>query len=245
MATTEAATISESEFRPYRMTIDRYERLAMSGVYPKKEPIFLWKGRLVQKIEGDVVPTPEGDFPEHRMTVDRFIGLVDAGVFTKQDRVFLWHGSLVEKMSTGRPHIIAQLAVLSLLNALALHGYHTELEAPLEVKEDTLPEPDLAVIRGTSRDYPIRPPTARDVALIIEVSESSLAIDSGRKLADYASEGIPVYWIVNLPNRWIDVYSGPVGSTYRDHQVYGPDDEVPVVLDGREVGRILVREILP
>ena len=247
MATTATETTAESDgdFRPYRLTIDRYERLAMSGVYPENEPIFLWKGRLVQKIQGEVLPTPEGDFPEHRMTVDRFIKLVDAGVFTKQDRVFLWHGSLVEKMTTGRPHTIAQLGLQSLLVAVVPGGYHIELEAPLAVKVDSLPEPDLAVIRGSLRDYPDRPPTARDVAPIVEVSDSSIAIDSGMKLADYASEGIPVYWIVDIPRRRIEVYAQPLGTSYQEKREYGPDDEVPVILDGREVGRVAAKEILP
>jgi hypothetical protein len=179
------------------------------------------------------------------MTVERFLKLVDAGVFTKEDRVFLWHGILVEKMSTGRPYVIAQLGLQALLLALAFRGYHVELEAPFELKVDSLPEPDLAVIRGTLKDYPNRPPTAGDVALIIEVAGSSLAIDSGKKLADYASEGIPIYWIVNLLDHRIDIYSVPEGTTYRDYQAYGPDDEVPVILDSREMGRISVKEILP
>jgi Uma2 family endonuclease len=184
-------------------------------------------------------------FPPHRMTVDRFIKLVDAGVYTKQDRVFLWHGSLVEKMTTGRPHTIAQLALQALLIALRPVGYHVELEAPLILKDDSLPEPDLAVIRGSLRDYPDRPPTAKNVALIVEVSDSSVAIDSGVKLIDYASEGIPVYWIVNIPRRRIEVYAQPLGTGYQEKREYGPDDEVPVVLDGRELGRVSAKEILP
>jgi hypothetical protein len=84
---------------------------------------------------------------------------------------------------------------------------------------------------------------------VVEVADSSLAIDSGEVLQTYAREAIPVDWIVNLPKRRIEVYTEPSGSaaapSYRGQRSYGPDDEVPVVLDGREVGRIAVRDVLP
>jgi Uma2 family endonuclease len=242
---TEPSTEAADDFRPFRMTNDRYGRLALSGVYPTRDAILLRDGRLVEKIERDILARPDGDTPEHLMTVDRFLQLIEAGVFTSQDDVFLWHGRLVEKRTVGRPHTITQLGLQSLLVAVVSGHYHVELEAPLEIGPESLPEPDLAVIRGSLRDYPDRPPTAGNVSLIIEVADSSVAVDSGRKLRDYAAEGIPVYWIVNIPQTRMEVYSQPEGITYQDRRDYGPDDDVPVLLDGQEVGRIAVKEILP
>ncbi len=76
-----------------------------------------------------------------------------------------------------------------------------------------------------------------------------MTFDSGAKLKSYAADGVPVYWIVNLPKRQIVVYTLPTGPTetpsYGESREYGPDDEVPLVLDGREVGRISAKEILP
>ena len=119
----------------------------------------------------------------------------------------------------------------------------------MQIGNDGMPEPDVTVVRGTTRDYKGRSPAARDVALVVEVSDSSLAVDSGEVKAAYAREAIPIYWIGNLPKQRIEVYTEPSGPaaapSYRDHRSYGPDDEVPVVLDGREVGRIAVRDVLP
>ena len=113
----------------------------------------------------------------------------------------------------------------------------------------SMPEPDLMVVHGSLRDYLQRPPTSRDVAIVIEVSDSSVAQDSVTKLRAYAADGVPVYWIVNLPKCRVIVLIKPTGPVekpfYQEHQEYGPDDEVPVVLDGREVGRVAVKEILP
>jgi len=84
--------------------------------------------------------------------------------------------------------------------------------------------------------------------MLVEVADSSYAKDRGTKWRNYAASGIAVYWIVNLPERRIEVYTTPAGrgksAAYRDFKTYGPDDEVPFVLDGRELGRIKVSEIL-
>ena len=73
-------------------------------------------------------------------------------------------------------------------------------------------------------------------------------MDSGEVLRTLAAATIPVYWIVNIPRRRIEVYGHPSGPSetpcYHDRREYGPDDEVPVVLDGREVGRVSARDIL-
>jgi Uma2 family endonuclease len=61
----------------------------------------------------------------------------------------------------------------------------------------------------------------------------------------YAAAGIPFYWIVNLVDRQLEVYSEPHSDGYRTRQVLGPDEQVALVLDGSEVGRITVADLLP
>ena len=188
-------------------------------------------------------------FRLYRMSVDRYNRMVEAGVFCAKDPVFLWEGLLVEKMTKGRPHVVAQNSLVKMLDRLVPDGWYVEQDQPFDVGGRSVPEPDVKVVRGTLRDYLDRNPTPRDVPLVVEVADSSLAVDAGEVREVYAREGVAVYWIVNLPRRRIDVYTGPSGPTatptYEGHQSYGPDDEVPVVLDGREVGRVPVREVLP
>ena len=92
-----------------------------------------------------------------------------------------------------------------------------------------------------------RPP--RDIAIVAEVADSSYAKDRGKKWRKYAAAKLAIYWIVNLPARRIEVYTAPSGrgksAGYRDVSIYGEDDEVPVVIEGRELGRIKVRDVLP
>ena len=80
------------------------------------------------------------------------------------------------------------------------------------------------------------------------VADTSLAEDQGEVLETYAAQAIPIYWIVNLRQRRIEVYTDPTGPAgppfYRSVHHYAADDDVPVVLDGREVGRFLARDVL-
>ena len=115
---------------------------------------------------------------------------------------------------------------------------------PVRIPLYNEPEPDQAVVRGTIRDYSDHPPGPEDVALIAEIAYSSLAED--RKMASvYGNAGIPVYWIVNLVDRQVEVYSEPTDERVRDHKVYLPGDTVPVVIDGQVVGQIAVDDLLP
>jgi Uma2 family endonuclease len=98
-------------------------------------------------------------------------------------------------------------------------------------------------------DFGQRTPTADEIGIIGEVSDSSYTKDRGPKWRKYAAAKIATYWIVNLNQRQIEVYTAPSGrgksAGYRDVTIYGEDDGVPLVVEGRELGRIKVRDVLP
>jgi len=184
-------------------------------------------------------------FPEHRITVERYQKMVDAGVFTADEPIFLWDGKLVEEMTKGEPHNFASDSLIELLVKLVPGGWFVRVEKPVTLKPRSVPEPDLMIVRGTVRDYLQRQTVPSDVVICIEVADSSLLQDSRVKLPAYAQVGIPISWIVNLRDHRLEVYDKPVGSKYTSRRDYGHGDEVPVVLDGREVGRIAASEFLP
>ena len=90
-----------------------------------------------------------------------------------------------------------------------------------------------------------RQPGPADVALLVEVAESSLGMDRGEKLRAYARAGIPVYWIVNLVDRQVEVYTDPVNDRYAGRQDYRPGQAIPVLIDGQAVGDLAVDQLLP
>ena len=96
------------------------------------------------------------------------------------------------------------------------------------------------MLRGPDTIYATRLARAGDVALLVEVSDTTYAKDSGPKLRRYASYRIPVYWIVDLNRRIVEVRTGPFGkgkqAGYALCHIYREGDEIPVELDGQEVG---------
>ena len=83
------------------------------------------------------------------------------------------------------------------------------------------------------------------MALLVEVSESTLSQDRGKKLSAYAKGKIPVYWIVNLVNRQVEVFSRPGKTGYRSHKTYASGEQVPVTIGGQELPPIPVESLLP
>jgi Uma2 family endonuclease len=117
------------------------------------------------------------------------------------------------------------------------------------VLADSQPEPAFSIVRGDARAYLTRHPGPADVGLIGEVAESSLLRDQCDKTRIYARSGIPCYWIVNLVDQRIEVYTQPSGPaavpSYASFQLYQLGDAVPLVLDGNTVATIPADELLP
>ena len=186
--------------------------------------------------------------PVYRFGVDQYLALIEAGVLSGNDRVELIDGWIVPKMTKNPPHVIATRMLFEVLSRIAPEGWLISKEDPI-VLDRSVPEPDIAVIRGRSEDFRTRHPNAGDVALIVEVAESSRPRDRGEKLRAYAASGIPNYWLVDLTRSVVESYSEPdvqsPGGVYRHMKTHGQGDELPLVLDGREVGRIVVSDIMP
>jgi Uma2 family endonuclease len=197
-----------------------------------------------QLIEPLAIPV-WGPFPLHQMTVDQYESLVESGVFTKHDRFHLINGLLVAKMTKKPPHVVACDLTREALDGLSLAGWHTRHGDPVRLPPDCEPEPDVALVRGTTRDYSDHHPGPADIALVVEVADSSLTDDRKEMAVVYGKAGIPVYWIVNLVDRQVEVYTKPGPRGYRSTEIFKEGQSVPVVIGGQEVGRIAVEDILP
>ena len=149
-------------------------------------------------------------------TREEYCRMVEVGILTDRDRVELIRGEIVHKMTTGPRHI-AFVDNLNELLVLRLAGRaRVSVQNALVVSDDSVPEPDLKVLRRRALPYKQRQAYADDALLLIEVADSSLAWDRSTKLALYAEAGIPEYWIVNCPDESIEIYRRPEGSRYLD-----------------------------
>jgi Uma2 family endonuclease len=184
------------------------------------------------------------------MSVEKYEAMVQSGVFTKRDRLELIEGFLVAKMTQHPPHAVSSELCRMRFDRMVPPGWHLRSERPLRIpSRASIPEPDLVVTRGAIRDFLARHPEPSDVALVIEVADSSLEDDRTLMASVYGGGGVAIYWIVNLVDRQVEVYSVPSGPSeplgYRHCEVYVADQEVPLVIAGTEVGRIPVADLLP
>jgi Uma2 family endonuclease len=188
------------------------------------------------------------DVPIYRLTVEQYHQMANAGILTEETPVELLEGWLIPKMTKHPPHTLATRRTRRALERVAPTGWIVDTQAPITTA-DSEPEPDVAVFRGDDADYADRNPDPTEVALVVEVADTSLRTDQGNKKRLYARAGIAVYWIVNLVERQIEVYTDPASALdppdYGHRQEYGLADTIPVVLNGVEVGRLEVRELLP
>lgn len=146
--------------------------------------------------------------PLWRMTRVRYDQLIDAGIFGPEDRVELLDGLLIAREPQGRRHAAVVVLVRAALEKAFGRAYHVREEKPIALDDQSEPEPDVVVVPGTPRDYldthPSRP------VLLVEVAETSLAIDRLRKGRLYARAGVADYWVVNLIEEVLEVYREPV-----------------------------------
>lgn len=195
-------------------------------------------------------PLPPAFPPEPiaRLTVEQYHGLIAAGLITDEEAVELLEGWLVPKMPKKPIHGSVKELAREALQPYLGSGWFIKSEDPITTT-DSEPEPDIAVVRGRIRDYLDRHPEARDLGMVIEVSDTTLARDRGIKKRIFARAGVPVYWIVNLMDRQVEVYTDPTGPgndpDYRVQQIFKPGDGIAVALDGVDLGRVEVSQVLP
>lgn len=160
----------------------------------------------------------------HRLTVDDVERMVEAGILAEDASVELLEGELVAVNPQGPAHATGK-AVLGDLLRRAYVGAYVRDQDPLQCGAFSLPEPDLAVVRGRAQDYGARHPRGDEALLVVEISRTSLELDHS-KAAVYAAAGVPEYWIVDLVARCITVHREPGAAEYAIREIRGERDAI-------------------
>jgi len=148
-------------------------------------------------------------------TVESYQRLAELGVLGEDDRVELIAGQVVAMTPIGDRHAscVRRLHDLFARHALALAII--DVQNPVVLGRHDAPQPDLAVLKRRADGYP-RHPRARDILLVIEVADTTLAYDRDVKIPLYARAGIPEAWLVDVGADAITAYRGPGPDGYRD-----------------------------
>ncbi len=178
--------------------------------------------------------------------MDEYERIIRSGALEDPARVELIDGYMVDKMAKNPEHSFSAIATHQAIADRLPAGWSARLEQPVRIPAYNEPEPDVSVVRGINPDYRHRIPTPADVALLVEVADSTLGQDRGVKLEAFATDGIAIYWIVNLVDRLVEVYTRPTkAGRYRSRKDYKPGQQVPVVIAGQQFGSIAVNDVLP
>lgn len=183
----------------------------------------------------------------YRLSVDQYHRMVASGILKSSSRVELLQGYLVAKMSQKPPHARCLKRLMRRLPPVVPEDYVLGFQTPITLK-DSEPEPDASIAQGPEQRYEDRHPGPRDTLLVIEIGDSSLLSDQRYKGALYAQAKIPIYWIINLVDEVIEVYTSPRGGknpAYQDCTTYGKDAMIPLAFAGQEFGQIAVKDLLP
>ena len=202
-------------------TLDHYEHMAKCGAFG-----YEYEGKKLELMRGVIVD--KGTDTPAKFTLDHYEHMIAVGAFDEPYNipVELLQGEIVMMSPIGEPH---SLAVTTLTEwsyeVVDLKQIMIRSQMPIRIPDHQgEPEPDLAWVRRASTGG--NPPESNDVLLLIEVAESSLAMDRGPKLAAYAAAGIADYWIVNLIDKQIEVYREPNDDQYQKKQILRGDKTV-------------------
>lgn len=158
-------------------------------------------------LQSGPAPAATPPYPVHRFSVEEYHRLVEVGLWDEDARVELLEGWIVPKMpQTALRSGTIQIVQERLMERLPT-GWEIRIQLPV-ITDDSEPEPDIAVVFGPESRHLSHHPSTGEVALIVEVADSSIAKDR-RKAALYASIEVPSYWIVNLQDQSVEVRTQP------------------------------------
>jgi len=172
----------------------------------------------------------------------------ESGVLTEDDHVELLEGWIVPKLIHNPRHDATIDQIQEVLRPLLPGGWRVRIQSTITTGESE-PEPDLAIVSGQAASFVTRHPAPAEIALVIEVADSSISTDREFKGRIYARARIPMYWLVNLVDAVVEVYRDPTGPgpapAFQTREVFRLDDSIRLLIGGQDLGAIQVRGLFP
>jgi Uma2 family endonuclease len=168
-----------------------------------------------------------------RFSIAEYDRLAELGFFDSDARFELIRGEIIKMAAKGRLHSVCNSVLFGELYVLMARRACVRGQEPIILPTDSEPEPDVVIARHRSDNYVSSHPETADILLVIEVSDSTLKYDRSTKLSLYAESGISDYWIFNLVDIQLEMYSEPYqkqtgGFDYRVKRVVLPNEVVVI-----------------
>jgi Uma2 family endonuclease len=177
--------------------------------------------------------TPRREIKIKRFSVDDYYKMIEAGILLECPHEEILDGILYE-MPSSTPK---KAAITSRLSELFHKNFDDKdfsiyLYRLVRLDDFNELEPDFVFLKKREDSYRNQHPTAKDVLLIMEISDESIEFDKSRKLPLYAKAGIKEVWIVNLPKNIIEVHTNLSDEVYQTVKLF-------------KLGEVLQTEAIP
>jgi Uma2 family endonuclease len=165
-----------------------------------------------------------------KFTIDEYEQLGKLGFF-ERDRVELIRGEIIKLVAKGTFHSVCNSLLFGELYTLVGKNAIVRGQEPIILPSDSEPEPDVVIAKNRDDRYLSSHPQGKDVLLVIEVSDSTLNYAQKTKLSLYAEHEISHYWIFNLVENFLEMYSEPYQNNqgnfgYRFKRIALPNETV-------------------
>lgn len=163
---------------------------------------------------------------QYLFNVDDYHQLVTAGILEERDRIELIQGELTMMPPIGPEHSSHTRRLTNLLPRKLPETVILQMNEPITIPNHSEPQPDAAIVKARPDNYRKAHPTPKDVLLVIEVADSSADFDNTVKAKLYGKAGIPEYWIVEIGEACVRVFTEPSKQGYRTIKEYHRGDKV-------------------
>ena len=163
------------------------------------------------------------DMPRRRWTVAEIDAMVQAGIIDEDERFELIDGDAVPMASKGVRHESYKAALVAFWYERKTEAYRIIPETTFRLSDSTFLEPDILFYDGKSRIADLSPRTS---LLAVEISDTTLAYDRGRKADIYARHGVPALWVINVISLDTHVYGVPSPDGYLNLRTFGPTEQL-------------------
>ena len=237
-----------------RFTVAEYHRLAELEIFHPEEKCELLEGWITEKnpppaaweVEGSIFEADIWPYPIRKFNADEYHLLIACGFFGSNPKFELLEGWITPKIPIDPSRSRAVRSLCAWFHQHLGADWIASVQQPIRADRSE-PEPDITIFPGPESKYDGRHPSGRETALVIEVANSSLKRDQEIKLPVFAANGVSQYWIVNLIDNHVEVYTQPRGGkapANKSRIDYVKGQEIRLVLAGKSVGSLPVSEFL-
>jgi Uma2 family endonuclease len=163
-------------------------------------------------------------YPKHRVTLNEWHKMGKYNIFEPQTRIELINGEMIDMAPIGPPHGGRVKRLNHLFSKQLGDSAIVSVQDPIQLNDDSEPEPDIAILRPEPNFYSERHPTPDDILLLIEVSDSTINYDRDKKLPLYAKNAIIEIWLVDLGAKVVEIYLDPQPQGYATKNIAEPGD---------------------